>query len=176
MLDTVTGPYNAAGEWCLVSSHLSKSQLPKAKETLAFLVEANETFSFLRPQYEEATRPATVEDIKSEMQVLIGSRANGGVGDVRIFGRMLGEDVGAAQPPVGALEKACNTLRRTHVHMPAIAEVLGQIRVEQKMLEAWGYMASKLPERIERLRDLIEKTEADLARSGDRVPLPEAAE
>jgi hypothetical protein len=75
----------------------------------------------------KATSPASVAETKTELVLLVGAFPNSGKNDLRVYGRMLVEDVGAVRPSVAALSLASRKLRRTARFVPTIAEVLEAI-------------------------------------------------
>jgi hypothetical protein len=75
-------------------------------------------------------RPASVQEIKRQLQMLIGAFPNTSKQDLSLFGVALLEDVVAATPTIGALTDACRHLRRSCRFVPAICEVLNALDEE----------------------------------------------
>jgi hypothetical protein len=89
----------------------------------AVLPEAQALLDELRALARQATKP----DIAKQLIALVKCYPSPGTADGEVYGRLLMEDVAAAQPAIGDLEGACRNLRRTRKFIPAIAEVLEAI-------------------------------------------------
>jgi hypothetical protein len=98
----------------------------------------------------EAGRPATAQETKRQLQVLIGSFPNSGRNDLAIFGVALLEDVCEEKPGIAALTNACRSLRRTGKFVPTISEVLSMIKRETQRHEMALAGVREFPERIEK--------------------------
>jgi hypothetical protein len=98
----------------------------------------------------EAGRPATVQEIKRQLQLLIGSFPNSGRNDLAIFGVALLEDVCEEKPGIGALTNACRSLRRTAKFVPTISEVLTTIAQETQRHQMALAGVREFPQRIEK--------------------------
>lgn len=96
----------------------------------------------------EAGRPATAQEIKRQLQVLIGSFPNSGRNDLAIFGVALLEDVCEEEPGIAALTNACRSLRRTSKFVPTISEVLIMITQETRRYEIALAGVREFPQRI----------------------------
>ena len=101
---------------------MQPSDYPSAAERLAVidavLAEAESLIEELRGRF------ASRKEIATQLAVPIACYPNSGSADGKIFGRVLVEDVAAANPTVDDLEAACRKLRRTQRFCPAICEVL----------------------------------------------------
>jgi len=82
-----------------------------------------------------ARLPASRVEVKSELAMLVGAFPNSGKNDLRVYGRMLVEDVAAQEPSAAALSLACRGLRRTARFVPTIAEVLEAIARAQENVD-----------------------------------------
>jgi hypothetical protein len=82
-------------------------------------------------ELDRAVAPACGADLKTELAMLVGCFPNSGKNDLRVFGKMLLEDVAAQRPSVAALSLACRRLRRTARFVPTISEVLEAIRAAE---------------------------------------------
>jgi hypothetical protein len=98
----------------------------------------------------EAGRPATAQEIKRQLQLLIGSFPNSGRNDLAIFGVALLEDVCEEKPGIVALTNGCRLLRRTSKFVPTISEVLTMIEQETQRHETALAAVREFSERIER--------------------------
>jgi hypothetical protein len=76
---------------------------------------------------DENERPATQQEIKRALQVLIGAFPNSGKADLMIYAVALCDDVIAAAPSVRSLNAACHRLRRESNFVPTIAAVLSAL-------------------------------------------------
>ena len=140
--------------------------LRQADEVIEKLRAASDALAVHSPALEAFVRPATKADIRKHLSILLNSIPNPGIGDAAVFGRMLAEDVGAATPSYGALDRACTVLRQTENFMPSIAKVLAQIETEEKALRRWSAMAHDLPKYVEDLGERIsEKRKWDAHRA-----------
>jgi hypothetical protein len=90
----------------------------------------------LADQILTSRRPAQSQEIKRQLQTLIGSFPNSSRQDLALYGVALLEDVVAEQPAVSALTNACRHLRRTARFVPTISEVLEALARETRLLEA----------------------------------------
>lgn len=72
-------------------------------------------------------RPATQQEVKRALQVLIGSFPNAAKTDLSIYAVSLFDDVVAERPTIGALSAACRKLRRASSFLPTIKDVLDAI-------------------------------------------------
>jgi hypothetical protein len=120
----------------------------------AELLAEDGTLERLKMRTAEATRPATRDEIATHVAALIacypGNRDP-------LYGRMLCEDVGAAQPSIGALEAACRHLRRTVKFAPAIAEMVEALTEAEKRLKNAAYWIEHLPDQLTKARELLER-------------------
>jgi hypothetical protein len=116
----------------------------------------------------EAARPATAQEIKRQLQVLIGSFPNSGKSDLAIFGVALLEDVCEEKPGIAALTNACRSLRRTNRFVPTISEVLTALAQETQRHQSAITGVRELPERIAKAQqaalDLRERRARDFER------------
>jgi hypothetical protein len=113
-------------------SRIITTTQPKSAEQLAESIRKAELlivngFNRTLAEIAKATAPASVAETKTELALLVGAFPNASKGDLRIFGRMLVEDVAAQRPSVAALSLACRRLRRTARFVPTISEVLEAI-------------------------------------------------
>ena len=119
----------------------------------------------------KATSPASVAETKTELALLVGAFPNASKGDLRIFGRMLVEDVAAQRPSVAALSLACRRLRRTARFVPTIAEVLEAIAAAEvdvllraRTLERFGPWLERAREVLPRMQERERLEDQDMQR------------
>lgn len=119
----------------------------------------------------KATSPASVAETKTELALLVGAFPNASKGDLRIFGRMLVEDVAAQRPCVAALALACRRLRRTARFVPTIAEVLEAIAAAEvdvllraRTLERFGPWLERAREVLPRMQEREQLEDQDRQR------------
>jgi hypothetical protein len=83
---------------------------------------------------EALARPATRAEIWTHLVVMLKSFLYAGSGDREAFVEILAEDVAAAQPSIGVVDRACRNLRRGHPvrYMPTINETLKALDVAER--------------------------------------------
>jgi hypothetical protein len=111
----------------------------------------------LRSRIAKATRAATREEIVQHVGMLVACYPSN---RDPLYGRMLCEDIGAAEPSIGALEAACRHLRRTLKFAPAISEVLEELKKAAERLSAANVLdrfTEELREAKAELKRIIEK-------------------
>jgi hypothetical protein len=138
---------------------------PKSAEQLAESIRKAELlivngFNRTLAEIAKATAPASVAETKTELALLVGAFPNASKGDLRIFGRMLVEDVAAQRPSVTALSLACRRLRRTARFVPTISEVLEAIGTAEvdvllraRTLERFGPWLKRAREVLPRMQE-----------------------
>jgi hypothetical protein len=102
-----------------------------------------------------ATSPASGAETKSELALLVGAFPNSGKNDLRVYGRMLVEDVAAQLPSLAALSLACRRLRRTAKFVPTIAEVLEAIAAAEVDVLLRARTLERFGPWLERARDVL---------------------
>lgn len=117
----------------------------------------------------EAGRPASAQEIKRQLQVLIGSFPNSGRNDLAIFGVALLEDVCEEKPGIAALTNACRALRRTGKFVPTISEVLTMITQETQRHQMALAGVREFPQRIEKALQAAVDLRERRARDFDRM-------
>jgi len=103
----------------------------------------------------KATSPASIAETKTELALLVGGFPNSGKNDLRVYGRMLVQDVRAAQPSVAALALACRRLRRTSRFVPTIAEVLEAIATAEVDILLRARTIERVVPWLERAREVL---------------------
>lgn len=97
----------------------------------------------------EMVRPATRDEIKRELHVLVGSFPNAGKADLELYGRALALDVIDIEPTIEAIIVACMVLRRQSKFLPTISEVLSWVQVIDGYVVHDRFVLSKLPSLVE---------------------------
>jgi hypothetical protein len=97
-------------------------------------------------------RPASRAEIAQHLLILVGAFPNTARADLKLFSRVLAEDVASAQPSAIVLERACRRIRRTATFVPTIAEVLAAIEMEEKSVKGSIFWLANHPEQIERIK------------------------
>jgi hypothetical protein len=92
--------------------------------------------------------------VSEQIALLLGSFQNARPGTPKVFGRMLTEEVYAANPSACVLESACRQVRRERDFPPSIAEVLKAIKEETS---AWCDRSETLELSIEQCQHSLEK-------------------
>lgn len=116
----------------------------------------------LADEVSASQRRAEPQEIKRQLQILIGAFPNASKQDLSIYGVALLEDVVAERPAVSALLKACRQLRRTNTFVPTISEVLAELARQVIRLDQ---LASDVPAFLER----IEKARAAAIEAKTRI-------
>jgi hypothetical protein len=111
----------------------------------------------LKRQLEELDKPATRDAIGAELLLLTCAFPNVGSRDLKVFGKLLAEDVAAAAPSHVALHLACRRLRRTSRFLPTIAETLEALAQETKKIDSAKWRIENLPRVIDRVRREVDK-------------------
>ena len=84
----------------------------------------SDCYQEVRTVVAEMARPATREEIKRELQILVGAFPNATKSNLEIFGRALALDVIDLHPCIEAVRVGCLALRRRSRFLPTISEVL----------------------------------------------------
>jgi septal ring factor EnvC (AmiA/AmiB activator) len=79
-------------------------------------------------------QPATKNDIRVQVMMLIAAYPNNTRADLKIYSATLAEDIGAAGPGRLALDTACRRVRRSCRFTPSIAEVLEALTTATKQI------------------------------------------
>lgn len=118
-------------------SFVAESEGRAAQETaLSDLLAWGERLGDLKREVELSLRPATNEEIASQLTLLMGAFPNAGKDDRTIFGRVLVEDVIAQRPGILPLLQGISQVRRTSKFLPSIAEVLEAITGVERRLHS----------------------------------------
>jgi hypothetical protein len=151
----------------IATSQDVQDKLEAATRTAQAIV-ATVNLSAVEAGLNEAARPATQQEIKRQLQVLIGSFPNSGRNDLAIFGVALLEDVCEEKPGIAALTNACRSLRRTVKFVPTISEVLTALAQQTQRHQTAIIGVREFPERIARAQqaalDLRERRARDFER------------
>ena len=113
-------------------------------------------------------RPARSEEIKRQLQILIGSFPNASKQDLSIFGVALTEDVASEQPAIAALTNACRHLRRKVNFVPTIAEVLAALGRETERLRAQVADVKEFDPRLREAEECAANVRTDVAEKFER--------
>jgi hypothetical protein len=106
----------------------------------------------LRRQLDGLDKPATRDAIGAELLMLTCAFPNVGSRDLKVFEKLLAEDVAAAAPSRFALQLACRRLRRTSRFLPSIAETLEALAQETKRISGTRWRIDNLPRVIAEVR------------------------
>ena len=71
--------------------------------------------------------------------------------DLRIFGRMMAQDVATARPSRAALAGACRQLRASCTFLPSIKEVLDAVEAQKATCAARATLLERLPKKLAEL-------------------------
>jgi hypothetical protein len=114
----------------------------------------------LKRQLDEFDKPATRDAVASELLLLTCAFPNVAARDLKMFGKLLLEDVAAAAPSRLALHLACRRVRRTSRHLPVIAEILAVLNEERLKIQHARSRIQNLPHLITDVRRKVDKDAA----------------
>jgi len=106
----------------------------------------------------EAYSPAKKMLCLAYLGLLLKAYPNSGQQDAKIFGQMLLEDVMSLSPSTGAVEMACRSWRRRSKFLPAIAEMLDEVRAADAEVQGTKEFSSRLLDLRDRLRQELKKS------------------
>jgi hypothetical protein len=109
--------------------------------------------------------------VSEQIALLLASFQNARPGTPKVFGRMLTEEVYAANPNACVLESACRSVRRNQDFAPSIAELLKAINKESS---AWCHRWEVLDETNAPLDESRQDFEKYIAEVGARIAAAEA--
>ncbi len=89
--------------------------------------------------------PAVRTVVVSYLALLFKGYINAGQQDGRVFGRLMREDILSAAPPVAAVEIACRRWRQKSKFLPAISELLAEVKAAKIEVENAVEFARRLP-------------------------------
>ncbi|MGY4399861.1 hypothetical protein [Bradyrhizobium sp. USDA 3315] len=113
-------------------------------------------------------RLAEPQEIKRQLQILIGAFPNASKQDLSIYGVALLEDVVGERPAVSALVKACRELRRTSNFVPTISEVLAELGKQSSRLDDLAADVGSFHEQIDRAKAAASEAKARIERDFER--------
>jgi hypothetical protein len=110
-----------------------------------------------RGQIQAASFQAARGSVGGYLALLMKAYTNSGMQDSKVFGRLMLEDVMSMEPPIAAVEIACRQWRRNSKFLPAISELLAEVKAAKDRVENTVEFISRLPALRERMaRDLGE--------------------
>jgi hypothetical protein len=125
--------------------------IERAERTLAAAT------STARLRLEQASSPATHEDIAANIAAMIGSNPHGGQVVGEVYGPLIVADVGALEPSKGAIEAACRKLRTNSEWLPKIPELLAAVREAEQVYTAARRALNELPGIIARANQRLQR-------------------
>jgi len=125
--------------------------------------------SDLADEIAKECRPAESQELKRQLQILIGSYPNASKADLSIYGVALAEDVAGERPPIAALVNACRKLRRNSTFVPAIAEVLDVLARETMQLQTEIESIRLFGERLAAAKSAVEEARARITNNFERL-------
>jgi hypothetical protein len=102
--------------------------------------------------------PADRSVVASYLTLLFKGYINSGAGDAKVFGRLMREDVLSIAPPVAAVEIGCRRWRQKSKFLPAIAELLVEVKAAKAEVENAVEFGSRLPALRERMARELDQT------------------
>lgn len=102
-----------------------------------------------------AAEPSTKGVLTMYLGLLMKAYANAGLQDAKVFGRLLRDDVLSLDPPIAAVEIACRRWRQKSKFLPAISELLEEVKAAKDQVENTVVFIGRLPALRDRMaRDL----------------------
>lgn len=98
-----------------------------------------------------AVTTASLDQAGVYLALLMKAYGNSGLQDAKVYGRLLLEDVLSVEPCGAAVDIACRRWRRSSKFLPAISELLVEIRNWDASVRAVGDFAQRLPDLRERV-------------------------
>lgn len=112
---------------------------------LAKIDQAMATTGRRRTEIEAASRPISRGNLALHLSLLLKSYPNAGSQDAAVFGRFMREDVLSLEPSVGAVDLACRRWRRKSKFLPAISEMMDEVRSAQSQISGAIDFVRRLP-------------------------------
>jgi hypothetical protein len=122
-----------------------------SKELIDRLDQAIGAAAAQRAMVQEAATVAARGIVGAYLALLMKAYTNSGLQDAKIFGRLMLEDVMSMEPPIAAVEIACRTWRRNSKFLPAISELLAEVKGAKDQVENTVEFISRLPALRERM-------------------------
>lgn len=92
-----------------------------------------------------AAEPASKGVLTMYLGLLMKAYANAGLQDAKVFGRLLRDDVLSLDPPTAAVEIACRRWRQKSKFLPAISELLAEVKAAKDQVESTVEFIGRLP-------------------------------
>lgn len=98
-----------------------------------------------RQDIEAAAAPAIKVEAFVHLANLLKAFANSGVQDAQAFGRFMLDDIMSLSPPIAAVEIGCRRWRRRSKFLPAIAELMLEVKAAKGEIESAVEFIARLP-------------------------------
>ncbi|MBA2689987.1 MAG: hypothetical protein H0U63_04210 [Burkholderiales bacterium] len=126
-------------------------------ELLARIDQAIKLVEQQRAVIQGAAAPAARGSVGGYLALLMKAYTNSGMQDSKVFGRLMLEDVMSMEPTIAAVEIACRQWRRSSKFLPAISELLVEVKAAKSQVDNTVEFIERLPALRERIaRDLGE--------------------
>lgn len=89
--------------------------------------------------------PAPIVLVATYLGLLLKAYPNSGSQDARIFGRLLRDDVHSIGAPEAAIEIACRRWRQKSKFLPAISELMAEVKAAKSEIGSALEFAARLP-------------------------------
>jgi hypothetical protein len=130
------------------SAVMAQSATPELVASIEEMIKvASEKRDYLRRCSATATKPEAFAFLALLMKAFV----NSGMQDSSVFGRLMLDDVMSMSPPIAAVEIACRRWRRKSKFLPAIAELLVELKMAKDQVENTVDFISRLPALRERM-------------------------
>lgn len=129
--------------------------------TAALLLDIDGAIQLARDQrhdIEAAATPAIKVEALVYLANLLKAFPNSGVQDAHVFGRLMLDDVLSLAPPIAAVEIGCRRWRRKSKFLPAIAELMVEVKAAKGEIESAVEFIARLPALRARVSTELGKT------------------
>ncbi|MGR4927339.1 hypothetical protein ACIPUD_11085 [Bradyrhizobium sp. CAR08] len=116
--------------------------------TAGLLVQIDQALATSRQHASEiadAAEPVPRGVLALHLTLLMSAYPNSGQQNAKAYGRLLREDVLSLEPVAGAIDLACRRWRRKSRFLPAIAEMMDEVRSAQSQIEGAVEFVRRLP-------------------------------
>ncbi|MGY4224402.1 threonine dehydrogenase-like Zn-dependent dehydrogenase [Bradyrhizobium sp. USDA 4503] len=114
-------------------------------ELLRTLDRAIEIHGQNKATFDQALAPIPKAGAVAYLGLLLQAFPNGGVQQASAFGQFMREDVMSLDPSFGAVEMACRRWRQKSKFLPAIAEMMVEVRAARDELAGIAEFVDRLP-------------------------------
>lgn len=114
-------------------------------ELLELIDQAIEMHGRKKAAFDQALTPIPAAGAVAYLGLLLKAFPNAGSQDAGVFGQFLRDDVMSLDPSFGAVEMACRRWRQKSKFLPAIAEMMVEVRAARDELAGIAEFVERLP-------------------------------